>query len=125
MDLKWNPRIVSACPMEYAVRYREINTFMYDSHPGWIEFPQVTNNFRTISLDWDKEYEIAVKSLYVIGSTEYGSDWSISWNIKTPKGMTLRFVWCLFYGGFRLLASYNHEVQRRSIQRKLPQYSTC
>ena len=76
--------------MKYTVRYREIKTFMYDSDPGWLELPRVTNNFGVISLDWDKDYEIAVKSVYVIKSTEHGSDWSISWNVKTHPGMTLR-----------------------------------
>ena len=80
--------------MKYTVRYREIKTFMYDSDPGWLELPRVTKNFRAISLDWDKEYEIAVKSVYVIERTEHGSDWSISWNIKTHPGMT---AFCLMF----------------------------
>lgn len=107
--------------MKYTVRYREIKTFMYDSDPGWLELPRVTNNFGVISLDWDKEYEIAVKSVYVIGTMEYGSDWSISWNINTHTGMTLRYVWRLFDVGFRLL----NEVQRSSMSRILPQYPAC
>ena len=78
--------------MEYTVRYREIKKVMYDSDHDWIEIHRITNNFRTISLDWGKEYEIAVKSVYVVGTMEYGSDWSISWNINTHRGMTTRYV---------------------------------
>ena len=76
---------------------------MYDSDHDWIEIHRITSNFRTISLNWGKEYEIAVKSVYVVGTMEYGSDWSISWNINTNRGMTVRHVWCLFDVGFPLL----------------------
>ena len=62
---------------------------MYDSDPGWLLKPQVTNTFYVITLDCDKEYEIAVSASLHNGPA---SDWSTSWRVKTNSGVTVLYV---------------------------------
>ena len=62
---------------------------MYGSDPGWLLKPQVTNTFYVITLDCDKEYEIAVSASLSNGPA---SDWSTSWRVKTNSGVRVHHV---------------------------------
>ena len=90
MNLTWSS-LKDICTIERAtIRFREIKS--QGSEEYWSKLPVTmsnpANNYHTVKLDCDKEYEIAVSSWF----GQIQSDWSTSWQFKTKSGVALPFI---------------------------------
>ena len=86
-----------------SVRFREIQLLGIEG--GWTQYNVPSTNFRLLSLECDKGYEIGVSSWF----GEVQSDWSVSWKFQTrSEGATLPYVCPISDRDLVLTLNHNH-----------------